>query len=69
MRSTLGFSHIVSYEWVTGNDAPARDIISWGLEGKKFATDAAWTTLHTFSNYDTTESVHSSGPFYVDAGT
>ncbi len=50
---TCGVS-AMSYEWVTGNDFPGRDMISWRIEGKKFATDTDWTTLHTVSNYDTT---------------
>jgi hypothetical protein len=39
----------LSYEWVTGTNGG--DMISWRLEGGKFAY---WTTLHTVSNYDTT---------------
>jgi hypothetical protein len=60
----------MSYEWVTADDASARDMISWRLEGKFFATDTAWTTLHTVSNYNTALSRYTVvGPFYVDAGT
>jgi deleted-in-malignant-brain-tumors protein 1 len=56
----------MSYEWVTGDDAPIRDMISWRLEGKRFATDAAWTTLHTVSNYSTTLIRNAAvGKFYV----
>jgi hypothetical protein len=58
---------VISYEWVTGNDATARDMISWRLEGKHFATDAAWTTVHTVSNYGTTQSRSSVvGPFFFN---
>jgi hypothetical protein len=57
---------VTSYEWVTGPDASARDMISWRLEGKQFSTDTAWTTVHTVSNYGTTESRKSVvGPFNV----
>jgi hypothetical protein len=55
---------VISYEWVTANDGPAGDMISWRLEGKQLATDAAWTTVHNVSNYITTESRSSVvGPF------
>ena len=40
---------LISYEWVTGDDATARDMISWRLEGKLVDTDADWTTVHTVS--------------------
>jgi hypothetical protein len=57
---------VISYEWVTGDDATARDMISWRLDGKLFATDAAWTTVHTVSNYGTTTTRKSVvGPFNV----
>jgi hypothetical protein len=57
---------VISYEWVTANDVPARDMISWRLDGKNFSTDGAWTTVHTVSNYGTTQSRSSVvGPFSV----
>ena len=63
----LGVS-AVAYAWVTGNDAPERDLISWRLEGKQFTTDTTWTTLHTVSNYATTLNRNAVvGPFYVNA--
>ncbi len=56
----------MSYEWVTGNDFPERDMLSWRLEGNFFATDADWTTLHTVSNYDTTQNRKTVvGPFLL----
>ena len=56
---------VTSYEWVTVNSGPASsDMISWRLEGKQLATDAAWTTVHNVSNYKTTESRRTVvGPF------
>jgi hypothetical protein len=58
---------VISYEWVTSGDATATDMISWRLEGKNFATDAAWTTVHTVSNYGTTQSRSSVvGPFFFN---
>jgi hypothetical protein len=61
----------LSYEWVTGNfEGGERDMISWRLEGKKFATDTFWTTLHTVSNYDTTLNRKAVvGPFLLDASS
>jgi hypothetical protein len=47
---------VTSYEWVTAVYGTASDMISWRLEGKQLATDAAWTTVHNVSNYKTTES-------------
>jgi hypothetical protein len=56
---------VISYEWVTARDATARDMISWRLEGKQFGVDD-WTTVHTVSNYGTTQSRSSVvGPFNV----
>jgi hypothetical protein len=43
-----------SYEWVTGEDEPDWDMLSWRLEGRQTAEDA-WTTLHNVSNYLTTQ--------------
>jgi hypothetical protein len=51
------FSSLVvlgSYEWVTGDDFPERDMLSWRLKGRKTAADD-WTTLHDVSNYPTTQ--------------
>jgi hypothetical protein len=45
---------LASYEWVTGDDALDRDMLSWRLEGRKTAA-GAWTTLHSISNYPTTQ--------------
>ena len=45
---------LVSYEWVTGDDDPDRDMLSWRLEGRKNAA-GAWTTLQSISNYPTTQ--------------
>ena len=49
-------SHVIlgSYEWVTGDNFPERDMLSWRMEGRQTAT-GAWTTLQSISNYPTTQ--------------
>jgi len=46
---------VASYEWVTCEDLPDRDPVSWEIEGQVMIGDA-WTLLQRVSNYPTTSS-------------
>jgi len=46
---------VASYEWVTCEDLPDRDPVSWEIEGQVTIGDA-WTLLQRVSNYPTTSS-------------
>jgi hypothetical protein len=37
-----------SYEWVTGEDMPGRDPISWSVK-RRLDTDSEWTLMHNVS--------------------
>ncbi len=54
------------YGYVTANDTPVRDPVSWTLEGSPNGT--AWTLLHTVTDHPTTVNRFSNvGPFLIPA--
>lgn len=56
-----------SYSWVTGNDEPGRDPISWRLEVSSDGT--TWTTVDTRSSLTVTDVRGATvGPFTVSGG-
>ena len=54
------------YGFVTANDAPVRDPVSWTLEGSSNGT--TWTLLHTVTDHSTTANRYATvGPFLIPA--
>jgi len=56
---------VVSYEWVTCEDEPSRDPVSWRIEAR-VGTNGPWTVLQSISNHPTTAArVTVVGPFQI----
>jgi len=58
-------ARVMSYEWVTCEDEPPRDPVSWQIEAR-VGTNDAWTLLQNISNNPTTQARNTVvGPFQI----